>query len=389
MAKNDIENIFKVAFKEHQIEPSADLVKKIRFKLWLADFLSVRPNKFNVVYLLLLLGTTGVIYSYSSKTDTEELVVKETKRSGSESENLQIADQNTNISVPEEVSPESASITEETANSPLSAGFTLSETSGCAPLAVSFKNTSQNAEEFSWNLGDGSKTSLASFNHTYTKPGKFKVLLVASDKNGNSKTLEKWVTVHNSPLAEFDIDIEKSDIETRTIHFINNSKNSISYNWDFGDNESSEQQQATHQYKTTGIYPVKLTVFSSMGCSDTALYINKFIEKDYRLLFPNSFRPNINAAANDGQYKKAENQSFVFYPENNGVLEYNLKIYTSTGNEIFQTDDIKIGWNGFVRGRIAPSGKYFYTAKGKYPNKKTFKIEGYVNVIVEDYNNYY
>ena len=54
------------------------------------------------------------------------------------------------------------------------------------------------------------------------------------------------------------------------VQFENNSQGAFSYDWDFGDNNTSGEEEPTNTYASEGVYTVGLTVFSQDGlCSDS------------------------------------------------------------------------------------------------------------------------
>ena len=75
------------------------------------------------------------------------------------------------------------------------ASFTMSKSSGKAPLTVSFIDTSKGVNMTEkWNFGDGTTSTLKSPSYKYKKTGKFKVILTETNKIGsNSKS--QFVTV--------------------------------------------------------------------------------------------------------------------------------------------------------------------------------------------------
>lgn len=64
----------------------------------------------------------------------------------------------------------------------------------------------------------------------------------------------------NKPIANFTTDSAEY-VAPADVSFINNSKNAVSYKWDFGDGNFSEEFSPVHAYKTSGNYLVKLTAF--------------------------------------------------------------------------------------------------------------------------------
>jgi gliding motility-associated-like protein len=63
------------------------------------------------------------------------------------------------------------------------AQFTISPniSVGCAPLALTFQNSSTNAVSYTWDFGDGGTSALANPAHTYTTPGTYTVMMIATD----------------------------------------------------------------------------------------------------------------------------------------------------------------------------------------------------------------
>ena len=80
------------------------------------------------------------------------------------------------------------------------AGFTVSPSSGVAPLSVSFTNASINATSYQWNFGDG--TSGAEVNPIKTFGiGTYTVTLTASNANG-SNAVSKLISVSAPPSSQ-------------------------------------------------------------------------------------------------------------------------------------------------------------------------------------------
>jgi PKD repeat protein len=78
---------------------------------------------------------------------------------------------------------------------PPTAAFTITPTSGKAPLKVSFKDTSTNSpSKWDWDFGDGSTSTSQSPSHTYDKPGDYTATLTVTNAAG-SDTTTSHVTV--------------------------------------------------------------------------------------------------------------------------------------------------------------------------------------------------
>ncbi|HEX5003567.1 MAG TPA: PKD domain-containing protein, partial [Bacteroidia bacterium] len=82
---------------------------------------------------------------------------------------------------------------------------TVSASSGCSPLQVTFNNSSTGASNYSWNFGNGTTSTLANPSVIYTAGGTFPVTLTATAANGCVDTLHlvDTIKVEQSPVASF------------------------------------------------------------------------------------------------------------------------------------------------------------------------------------------
>ncbi|MFN5459536.1 MAG: gliding motility-associated C-terminal domain-containing protein [Bacteroidota bacterium] len=86
-------------------------------------------------------------------------------------------------------------VTVGTTASAITASFTSNPTTGTAPLQVSFTNTSTNANNYIWSFGNGSTSSQQNDNTTYTTPGTYTVIMIASNTAGCVDTATATITV--------------------------------------------------------------------------------------------------------------------------------------------------------------------------------------------------
>jgi len=79
----------------------------------------------------------------------------------------------------------------------LAADFTANTTSGQAPLAVAFTDTSTGGPtSWSWNFGDGSTSTAQNPVHTYTAAGNYTVTLNVTNAHGDTASLTKVNYIH-------------------------------------------------------------------------------------------------------------------------------------------------------------------------------------------------
>ena len=162
----------------------------------------------------------------------------------------------------------------------VTANFTASPTSGCAPLAVNFTNTSTGATSYLWDFHNGqpqiTTTSIAPVSSTFLNPGTFNVTLTASNGSAtNVKTVT--ITVYGAPNVSFSASptvICLGQPITFTDQSILNSPGAATYQWNFGNGQSGTGSPITYTYPTANTYNVTLTVINSAGCIANTQFTN-------------------------------------------------------------------------------------------------------------------
>ena len=157
------------------------------------------------------------------------------------------------------------------------AGFNASPLSACyAPLTVNFTNTSTGAVSYLWDFGDGQTSTQANPSHIYTSQGSYTVTLTTTNANGctNVKTMNQYVVIQFPMISVNQLPQRGCAPFTWTfVHNVIGGDTIVSYNWDFGDGTSSNEQSPTHTFGV-GNYNIVLTIVTSAGCTDTVTYVN-------------------------------------------------------------------------------------------------------------------
>ena len=159
--------------------------------------------------------------------------------------------------------------------------FSAAPIIGCAPLTVNFTDlstfiTGTSAVNYKWAYGDGGTATIFSpgASHTYTAAGTYSVQSIVTDNLGCKDTVVRpaLITVWR-PHAQF-VASNGYPCIGASIHFTNLSVGITGSYWMFGDGDTSTLAAPDHAYSAVGAYTVKLVVYDTHGCSDTAVYTN-------------------------------------------------------------------------------------------------------------------
>ncbi len=88
--------------------------------------------------------------------------------------------------------------------------------------------------------------------------------IVKTQSQCNSPRVATVAKVISLPTATFNYNVIGSDVD-----FTNTLTPGATYNWNFGDGNTSTLENPTHNYSTTGSFIVTLVVTNSSGCSDS------------------------------------------------------------------------------------------------------------------------
>lgn len=159
-----------------------------------------------------------------------------------------------------------------TVNPVPAASFTVSNT--CEGSPVQFQDLSTlnggNINFWYWTFGDGTTSVLQNPSHQFAAAGMYNVSLQIGTSNGCFADVSATVNVFPVPVAAFSV----ADVCLNTIaSFIDQSQisggSTFDFQWNFGDNSISTDQQPVHLYQSAGDYTVTLTVTTPYGCTST------------------------------------------------------------------------------------------------------------------------
>ncbi len=161
--------------------------------------------------------------------------------------------------------------------------FAAPVTVGRSPLSVAFRSLATGvATSWLWDFGDGNTSTDPNPVHVYSSLGTYDVTLTVQNSLGSdSVTKLGYVLVDViPPVADFEHDPE-AGLSPISVQFTDLSTGGVpaSWLWDFGDGNTSTQQNPQHVYTAAGFYTVGLTVSNAYG-SDT-LQVQSAIAVDF------------------------------------------------------------------------------------------------------------
>lgn len=173
------------------------------------------------------------------------------------------------------------------------------------------------------------------------------------------------ITFIPSPTAGFDT-ITNGPLN-QIVAFIDTSSGATSWQWTFGNGNSSTLQNPTQNYPLAGEYEIVQVVQNDFGCTDTARITLKIEEG---IIIPNVFSPN-NDGINDW-----------FYIPNTGMKEFSIEIFNRWGTKLWETTAPEIRWDGRTTAGVqVPDGTYFFILKAESLSGKDYSTTGHVNLV--------
>jgi gliding motility-associated-like protein len=220
--------------------------------------------------------------------------------------------------------------------------FTSTDTSGCAPICITFTGVSNPAcASATWDFGDGKTgTGCSSVKHCYTTAGTYNVTYNVIDVDGcpGTYTLPHYIDAHPRPTAAFSLSPQPTTILSPEITFADHSSNDvISWAWTFGDfaGGNSILQNPKYTYPDTGCYTATLIVTNQFGCTDIT-HEPVCIGPYFTFYAPNTFTPN------------GDGKNDIWMPYGIGIdpKNYDLIMFDRWGNLMFETHVWGDGWDG-------------------------------------------
>ena len=135
---------------------------------------------------------------------------------------------------------------------------------------VEFVNCSENATAYYWDFGDGATSVNYHETHRFAEAGTYQVsLTVFRDDMSDEVTETVVVDEDPKPVACFSVESTSVTVGEEVV-FENCSERADEYLWDFGDGNTSSEENPVHVYETEGEMEVVLTAINAFGEDSTS-----------------------------------------------------------------------------------------------------------------------
>jgi len=123
--------------------------------------------------------------------------------------------------------------------------------------------TAEGATGWLWDFGDGGTDTQKNPTYTYNSPDStYDVSLTVTNPCGTDDTT---ITIYTYvPTADF-VSNDSTVAAGVPVTFTDQSIGALTWDWNFGDDETSTEQNPTHSYSTAGSYTVSLVVTNTFG----------------------------------------------------------------------------------------------------------------------------
>lgn len=172
------------------------------------------------------------------------------------------------------------------------------------------------------------------------------------------------VTINSNPVANFTASATNGNIPLDVDFTDASTGNGLSYSWEFGDNNTSNQQNPSNTFDELGSFTTVLTVTDNNGCTDTTSAVIT-VAGESVLIIPNIFSPN------------GDGLNDTWNVEGTNITEIQGTIMNRWGQVMFMFDLLEMGWDGrTVSGVEASEGTYYYIIEAVGQDGTVYNYQG-------------
>lgn len=267
--------------------------------------------------------------------------------------------------------PDSATLTLKVANNV--AALFETPAAGCLPYDAFFNNTSLGGQQYFWDFGDGTTSTLESPTHLYPVAGSYTIRLTVTDPNTCNKidSTQQTIVVSDAPTASYSY-VPQQPKENAEYQFTNLSVGGTLYKWIFNDGDTvittKRDTLVKHIFNETNTFNVCLVTFNQYGCSDTfCMPISAIIIPIVDV--PNAFSPN-----GDGINETVRVRGY-------GIAKMDWRIYNRWGTIVFHTTSLKNAWDGRYQNIVQPQEVYVYVLEVSFSDGTKYRKTGDITLL--------
>jgi len=126
---------------------------------------------------------------------------------------------------------------------------------------------------YAWDFGDGGTSTNKDADHIYNAAGTYNASVEITNGCGASTTVFVPVNIFdNLPVTDLNYQIfGDSACPNDEVMFAGEDYNGLTYSWDFGDGDFSNESFTSHTYTSTGFYTISITATNGCGNDSTVL----------------------------------------------------------------------------------------------------------------------
>lgn len=242
---------------------------------------------------------------------------------------------------------------------------------------VHLQNTSQDADDYFWDFGDGKTSHLRQPKHRYAREGSYTIKLYTTNSYcylvDSCEARVKFKTRISSD--DFSVDYRPCHDGSKA-RFRAEGSDFQTYRWVFDGKDEEYGPAVSYNFKTSGTHHIRLELEDSI-CGryysrDTSLLV---MDAEASLQMANIFTPN-----GDGQ-----NDFFGLDPEVpvSYFSHYDLRVFNRWGKQVYVTSTPGEAWNGKFRGEALPEGVYYYLLSVGNDCEQSQEYRGYVHLVTD------
>jgi hypothetical protein len=162
-------------------------------------------------------------------------------------------------------------------NPSVKADFVMSDSAMCYNgNSFLFRETStyKNDKRYQsmWHFQDSTSIQDSIVRKSFKQAGTYSIKLISENNSGCKDSIIKKIKVYNKSKVSFNINDSSQCLNGNSFDFINTSFNpedSLTFEWDFTDLNSSQRHYINKHYIQPGNYNIKLVAFTDKSCVDT------------------------------------------------------------------------------------------------------------------------